>query len=197
MSPEIVGLLVIAFLFALFFMGLEIGFAMAIAGFVGYGIIVNFQAAFKIVAMDFYTVFSSYGFLVIPLFILMGQIGTGGGISKALYNSAYRFLGHIPGGLAMDMAFAILSIPIFVPIIVKLGYDPVWFGIVFAVTGMIGIILPPMAMSVFVVSGITKTPIGVVYKGIYPFLACMSIVLLLLVLFPQISLWLPQLLMGA
>lgn len=101
----------------------------------------------------------------------------------------------IGGSFVEDMAFSILTIPIFVPIIIKLGYDPIWFGIVFSVTGMIGIILPPMAMCVFVVSGITKVPIGTVYKGIYPFLLCMSICLLILIFFPQISLWLPNMLM--
>jgi TRAP-type C4-dicarboxylate transport system permease large subunit len=77
----------------------------------------------------------------------------------------------------------------------KFGYDPVWFGIIATVTIMIGAIIPPMAMGAFVVAGITKVPLGTVYKGIYPFLIGMSIVLLILVFFPQISLWVPNLLM--
>jgi C4-dicarboxylate transporter DctM subunit len=416
----------------LFVMGLEIGFAMAIAGFIGYASIVNLEAALNMVALDTIAIFSSYGFIVIPLFVLMGQIGSSAGLSKSLYNFAYRFIGHVSGGLAMgtvvaatafkaicgsstataatfatvavpemdrygydkrlscgtvatvgtlgviippsvvliiygiltetsigklflagiipglmvavsfivtlyvwckinpklgpkgekstwkqrfaslpsvawvlgvfvvvvgglmwgfftpteagsvgtfavlalvvlkrditpkrliqslmdslrigcmvlililgatilghffavtktpyivadwlsalpldrsiiiiiiifvyliggsfieDLAFLILATPIFLPIVLKLGYDPVWFGVIVCVTSMIGIILPPMAVNVFIVSGITKVPIGTVYKGIYPYLVGMSICLLILLLVPEISLWLPNLLM--
>ena len=56
-------------------------------------------------------------------------------------------------------------------------------------------ILPPMAVNVFIVSGIAKVPIGTVYKGVYPYLVGMSICLLILLVFPGISLWLPNLLM--
>lgn len=432
MSITTIAVLTILLLFVLFLMGLEIGFSMALAGFVGYAAMVNIEAALNLVGMDIFTVFSSYGFLVIPLFVLMGQIGASGGISKSLYNSAYKFIGHVPGGLAIgtvvaatafkaicgsspataatfatiavpemdrygydkriscgtvatvgtlgviippsvtliiygiltetsigklflagiipglmiafsfvvtlfgwckinpkmgpkgekstwgerlaslppvsgvivvfllvvgglmqgfftpteagsvgafavlalvvakrdinlkgfiksvmdslriacmilmllagatilghffavtkmpyivaewlsalpvhrniiiiiiifviliggsfieDLAFVILAIPVFLPIVLKLGFDPVWFGVIVCITCMIGIIIPPMAINVFVVSGITKVPIGTIYKGIYPYIVGMSICLLILVFFPQISLWLPNLLM--
>jgi len=92
------------------------------------------------------------------------------------------------------MAFLILATPIFLPVILKLGYDPVWFGVIVCVITMIGIILPPMAINVFVVSGVTKVPIGTIYKGIYPFIVGMYICLFIFLFFPQISLWLPNLL---
>jgi C4-dicarboxylate transporter DctM subunit len=101
----------------------------------------------------------------------------------------------IGGSFIEDMAFFILATPIFLPLTLKLGYDPVWFGVIVCVTSMIGIILPPMAINVFVVSGITKVPIGTVYKGIYPYIAGMSTYLLILLFSPEISLWLPNLLM--
>jgi C4-dicarboxylate transporter, DctM subunit len=101
----------------------------------------------------------------------------------------------IGGSFIEDLAFLILATPIFLPIALKLGYDPVWFGIIVCVVTMIGIIIPPMAISAFVVSGVTGEPIGNVYKGIYPYLAGMCVCLLIFLLFPQISLWLPNLLM--
>jgi tripartite ATP-independent transporter DctM subunit len=101
----------------------------------------------------------------------------------------------IGGSFIEDLAFFILATPIFIPLVLKLGYDPVWFGVIVCVTSMIGIIIPPMAINVFVVAGIAKVPIGTVYKGIYPYLVGMSIVLLILLYIPQISLWLPNLLM--
>ncbi len=432
MTVATIGLLVIALLFGLFFIGLEIGFAMALAGFIGFAAIVNVDAACSLVAKDVFSVFSSYGFTVIPMFVLMGQIGASGGIARSLYDSAYKFLGHVPGGLAVgtviaatafkaicgsspataatfatiavpemdrygydrslscgtvatvgtlgilippsvvliiygiltetsigklflagiipglliafsfaitligwssinpklgprgqifswkerfsslppmlmvglvfmlvvgglmtgfftpteagsvgtmavliltackkdmdfrkfvksimetlriacmvlmliagatilghffavtrtpflvaewmnslqldkhiimliivavyliggsfieDLAFLILATPIFLPVVLKLGYDPVWFGVIVSVITMIGIILPPVAINAFVVSGVTKEPVGVVYRGIYPFLAGMTICLLILLFFPEISLWLPNMLM--
>ncbi|NTU59743.1 MAG: TRAP transporter large permease subunit, partial [Deltaproteobacteria bacterium] len=101
MSNLAIGGLTILLLFFLFSIGLEIGFAMALAGFVGFAACVNTSAAFNLVAKDFFSVFTSYGFTVIPLFVLMGQIGASGGVAKSLYNSAYKFMGHVPGGLAI------------------------------------------------------------------------------------------------
>jgi C4-dicarboxylate transporter, DctM subunit len=430
MSLAIVALIMIAALFALFLLGMEIGFAMGLIGFVGFGLAVNFKAALDLVAIDFYTVFSSYGFTVIPLFTLMGLIGASAGVSTDLYRMTNKWLGHISGGLAIgtvaaatafkaicgsntatcatfsaiavpemdkygydkrlscgtvatvgtlgnlippsvglviyglitetsigklfmagiipgiicamtfgltlwgwcrlrpnlgpaaakaswtdrfkslyavlgvliifvvvvgglmvgffsptesasvgalavyllvlvkrdidfkrliaavldsvrlgcmiltliagasvlghffavtrlpfligewvgalplpgsiivililivyliggsiieDAAFFILVTPIFFPTIIKLGYDPVWFGIVVCTTMMIGIILPPLAVCVFVVSGITKVPLNTVYKGIYPFLWGLAFCNLLFLYVPQIVLWLPNL----
>ncbi len=430
MSLEMISLLTVLLLFVFFLMGLEIGFSMALAGFIGFAWIVNVPAALNLVAKDIYYVFSSYGFTVIPLFVLMGQVGASGGIAKNLYDSGYKFMGHIPGGLAIgtvaaatvfkaicgsspataatfatiavpemdrygydkrlscgtvatvgtlgvlippsvtliiygiltetsigklflagiipgliiafsfvitlygwskinpalgpkgqkftwkeriaslppvvlvliifllvvgglmegfftpteagsvgafavliltlakrdmdlkrfikaitdtlriacmvitliagatilghffavtrtpymaaewlgglpvdrniimvlisviyliggsfieDMAFLILATPIFLPLVLKLGYDPVWFGVIVCVITMIGIILPPMAINVFVVSGVTKVPISTIYKGIYPFIVGMYICLFIFLFFPQISLWLPNL----
>jgi C4-dicarboxylate transporter, DctM subunit len=432
MSLELIACLVILLLFALFIWGVEIGFAMAITGFLGFAAIVNVRAALDLVAMDFYTVFSSYSLIVIPLFVLMGQIGASAGVSKSLYDLGYKCVGHVSGGLAIatvvaatafkaicgsavatsatfatiaipemdrygydkrlscgtvatvgtlggimppsvglviyglitdtsigklflagiipgliiaftfaltlflwckinpklgpkgerstwkqrlvalppvglvlaifvlvvgglmwgffspteagsvgafavlvlvvakgdmdlkrfiaslkdsvkigcmvlvliagatvlghffavtkmpylvadwlstlpvhrsviimiillvyliggsfieDMAFFILATPIFLPIVLKLGYDPVWFGMILSVTMMMGIILPPMAVNVFVVAGIAKVPLGTVYKGIYPFLVGLVICNLLVLFIPQLSLWLPSLFM--
>jgi tripartite ATP-independent transporter DctM subunit len=105
------------------------------------------------------------------------------------------FIYLIGGSFIEDLAFLILVTPIFLPLIIKLGYDPVWFGVIASVTCMIGIIIPPMAINVFVVSGIAKVPISTIYKGCYPYIVGMSICLLILLFFPQISLWLPNLLM--
>jgi C4-dicarboxylate transporter, DctM subunit len=429
MSFATIGFLVILLLFVFFALGLEIGFAMALAGFIGFAAIVNVEAAFNLVAKDIYSVFASYGFTVIPMFVLMGQIGASGGVARSLYESAYKFMGHIPGGLAIgtvaaatifkaicgsspataatfatiavpemdrynydrslscgtvatvgtlgilippsvvliiygiltetsigklflagivpglmiaisfaltlygwctfnpslgpkgekstwkerfvslppviwtiaiflivvgglmqgfftpteagsvgtfavllltlakkdmnlkkfvqaimetlriacmvmmliagatvlghffaitrmpyvvaewlsglnvdrivimfiiigvyliggsfieDLAFLILATPIFLPVVLKLGYDPIWFGVIISVVTMIGVILPPMAINAFVVSGVCRVPVATVYKGIYPYIVGMSICLLILLLFPEISLWLPN-----
>ena len=432
MSDVMVGLLGLASLLILFMTGIELGFAMALVGFIGFSIIISPQAAMNLLAKDIFDVFASYGFTVIPLFILMGQIAFNAGIAKRLYNASYKFVGHIPGGMAMatvagatafkaicgsspataatfasvavpemdrygydkrlstgivasvgtlgilmppsvtlvvfgiitglsigklflaglipglmiasffiliiygwckinprlgpqgerstwrerfaslpeiglvvliflmmivglmkglftpteagsvgtglvlllsvvrrdldlkgflksvaeslrtacmvlmliagstilghflavtkipmiaadwvaglalnkyaimviisliyqtggsfidDLAFMILATPIFYPVIMKLGFDPIWFGIIIAITVMIGVVIPPVAMNVFVVKNITKVPFSVIYKGVYPFLISLVVCAALLFLFPQLALFLPNLLM--
>lgn len=100
------------------------------------------------------------------------------------------------GSFIDDLAFMILATPIVYPAISRLGYDPIWFGIMVAVTIMVGSILPPVAISVFVVKNITGEPFGTIYKGVIPFLASFIIVGGLLFFFPGIATWLPYTLMG-
>jgi tripartite ATP-independent transporter DctM subunit len=412
--------------------GIELGFAMSIIGFLGFGCIMSFKAGFNLLGKDMFDVTASYGFTVIPLFIFMGQIASNAGIAKSLYATAYRFVGHIPGGLAIatvvgatmfksvcgssaataatfasvavpemdrynydkrlstgvvaivgtlgaiippsvslilfgmiteqsigrlflagiipglliafffvliivwwcrinplvgpksdrftwrqrgaslqpvfwtlvifvvvmgglllgfftpteagsigaaavflvsvikrdislkallasieqslrtacmtimlimgstilghfltvskipmvtadwitglplnryfimilisliyqaggsfidDLAFMVLATPIFFPVVLKLGFDPIWFGMIIAVTVMIGVVIPPVAINVFVVKGITKVPFGVIYSGVYPFIISIVLCGILLFLFPQIATFLPGLLM--
>jgi len=432
MNEVVIGIIGLAVVLLMFLTGIELGFAMALVGFVGFSIIVSTQAALNLLAKDIFDVFSSYGFTVIPLFVLMGQVAFNAGIAKRLYNTSYRFIGHIPGGLAMatvagatafkaicgsspataatfasvavpemdryhydkklsagivatvgtlgilippsvtlivfgiiteqsigklflaglipgliiaffficiiygwckinpslgpkgekstwkerwrstpeimwvvvifllvigglmkgfftpteagsigtfavlllsvakrdinfkgyiksvveslrtacmvlmliagstilghflavtkipmiaadwivqlpfhrdivmiligmiyliggsfidDLAFMVLATPIFYPVIIKLGYDPIWFGMIIAITVMVGVVIPPVAINVFVVKNITKVPFGVIYKGVYPFLISLVVCAALLFLFPQLALWLPSLLM--
>lgn len=430
MSLEAIAIIFIALLFMLFTIGFEIGFAMCLIGFLGFAYIVDIRAALNLLALDFYNVFANYGFTVIPLFILMGQIAFHAGIAKELFSVAYRFFGHVPGGLAMatvagaaafgsvtgsatataaafasiavpemdrygyskelssgtvatagilgclippsvpliiygiiaeqsigklflasivpgilitcsfigtifvwgkinpkqgpkgrkftwrervgalpsvvpvlgificvmgglllgfftpteagsvgafavllvslakknikgfinaisdslyiacmilvlltggivlshffavtkipfvagewllglplrrefimmiilliyliggsfieDMAFLILITPILIPVVSKLGYDLIWFGIMVQGITMLGIVIPPIAMNVFVVSSVVKLPLSTVYKGAYPYMVVLGVWLIILLLFPQISLLLPNLLM--
>lgn len=432
MSPLALTIICTLFLFVLFTIGLPIGFSMALIGILGFAAVVNFHAACNMAAMDFYSGLANYGFTVIPLFMLMGQIAANAGVARRLYDTSYKFVGHISGGIGLatvlgalffkaicgstnattatfavvaipemdkfnydkrlscglvatigtlgciippsivliiygiiseqsigrlflagifpgliisacyfiiilawakinpalapkgerstwkeriratpsiapvciifiiimggltfgyftpteagsvgtlavilltlikkdvdikgviksilgslhyacmvlvllagamvlgrffaitripffiadwigslplskelimivimlvylvggsiidDAAFVVLITPIFLPLVNKIGYDPIWFGIMVMVTLMIGIVIPPVAMCVFIVSSITKVPQGIVYRGVYPFLIGMVFVIVLLFLFPGITLWLPNLLM--
>lgn len=99
------------------------------------------------------------------------------------------------GSFIDDLAFMIMATPIFYPAVLKLGFDPIWFGIVVAVTVMIGVVLPPVAICVFVVHNISKVDVGTIYRGAYPFLIALVLVGALLFMFPQMALWLPSVLM--
>ncbi len=104
---------------------------------------------------------------------------------------------YLVGGSIMDdLAFMVLATPIFFPTAIELGYDPVWFGILICVTLMIGGLIPPVAIYVFILGNITGIPFKTIYKGVIPFLSALIVSLILLFAFPQIALWLPNLMMG-
>ncbi len=434
MSELTTGIVALVLLLLFFLTGIELAFAMAVMGFVGFAYLVNFSAASNLLVKDFFDTFTSYGFTVIPLFVLMGQVASNSDVAKRLYQAAHKFVGHIPGGLAMttvvgatlfkamcgstlataatfagiaipemdrykydkrlstgvvasvgtlgmlippsivliiygivveqsigrlflagilpgllialffifviygwvrinpviapraekvalperlralpefiwvgliffiiigglmfgifspteagtmgtigvfllaltrkgltfrkviqsfdgslrtacmtlilvfgsvvlghflaiteipfktadwitglplhrslimvliiliyliggsfidDLAFMILATPIFYPAVIKLGYDPIWFGIMIGITIMIGVIIPPVAICVFIVRNITGVPFNIIYKGVLPFLLALVAAAFLLFLFPQIALFLPNLFMGS
>jgi len=101
MSDTLIGVLGLVVLVAAFFARLPIAYAMAMVGFAGFALVRGWDPACKLLARDYYGVFSSYGLTIIPLFILMGQLAYYAGISRRLYETAYRFCGHVKGGLAM------------------------------------------------------------------------------------------------
>jgi C4-dicarboxylate transporter, DctM subunit len=105
------------------------------------------------------------------------------------------FIYLLGGSFIDDIAFMILATPIFYPVIQQLGFDPIWFAMIIAVTLMIGVIIPPVAVAVFVVKTITKESIWLVYKGVTPFIIALVVGLGLLFAFPGIATWLPHALM--
>src|SRR5690606_23346572 len=111
----------------------------------------------------------------------------------ALILLAYIVLGTFLEGFAM----LVLTLPIVHPLILTLGYDPIWFGVVMVIVLEMGLISPPVGINVFVVKGIAQhVPLGRIYAGIMPFWVAMAVCALLLIMFPQIALLLPQTMMG-
>ncbi len=101
MSAATIGLIGIVILVALFFTRMPVAYVMTLVGFLGFSYIISLQSGCKLLARDIYDIFSSYGLTVIPMFVLMGQLAFNAGIGRKLYDSAYAFLGHTKGGLAM------------------------------------------------------------------------------------------------
>lgn len=97
-------------------------------------------------------------------------------------------------GCIMDsMAIVLLTIPVFYPLIVDLGFNPIWFGILVVRVTEMGLITPPVGMNVFIIKGISDVPISAIFKGIIPFLMADLIQVAVLIIFPQIVLFIPNL----
>ncbi len=102
---------------------------------------------------------------------------------------------YLIGGCFMDaLAMIMLTIPIFYPIATSLGFDPIWFGVVVVLVTEMGVITPPVGVNVYVVHGIAKdVPLETIFKGVAPFILALLACVGILLVFPQIALYLPGL----
>ena len=97
-------------------------------------------------------------------------------------------------GCVMDsMAIVLLTVPIFFPLIVQLGFDPIWFGILVVRLTEMGLITPPVGLNVYIIKGISNVPMSTIFRGIFPFLIADACEVALLMAVPQLSLFLPSL----
>jgi C4-dicarboxylate transporter DctM subunit len=104
---------------------------------------------------------------------------------------------YIIVGCFLDVFSAlVLTIPIIFPTIVALGFHPIWFGVLFVRVAEIGLITPPIGLNCFVISGVTGVPLGTVFRGIVPFVLADVCHVALLVLVPELSLFLPKMMVG-
>ena len=101
----------------------------------------------------------------------------------------------ILGTFMEEASMMVLTIPILFPLVVGLGFDPIWFGILTTRMQQIAMISPPVGITMFVIQGISKEPITTVYRGVIPFLLCDLVHVALLVFVPAISLFLPNIMM--
>jgi tripartite ATP-independent transporter DctM subunit len=114
-------------------------------------------------------------------------------IPRAAIMGLIIFIYFIGGCFIDAMALIVLTIPIFFPIVIKLGFDPIWFGVVIVLVGGIGVVTPPVGVNVFVIRGISGVPLEVIFKGIWSFVIAILIAIAILMVFPQIATFLPSL----
>jgi len=102
---------------------------------------------------------------------------------------------YLIGGCFMDaLALITLTIPILYPVVLALGFDPIWFGVIIVLVTEMGVITPPVGVNVYVIKGIAKdVPLETIFKGILPFLVALIVAISILMAFPQIATFLPNL----
>jgi tripartite ATP-independent transporter DctM subunit len=98
----------------------------------------------------------------------------------------------ILGCLMDSLAIVLLTVPVFYPLILELGFHPIWFGIIVVRVTEMGLITPPVGLNVFVLHGITGVPMHTIFRGVVPFLIADVCELALLIALPQLSLILPE-----
>ncbi|MBW2311519.1 MAG: TRAP transporter large permease [Deltaproteobacteria bacterium] len=183
MNPVHIGILGIFFLFALLACRMQIGFSMALVGFLGFGILSSLDSGFSILGMEAFKTGTAYSLTVIPLFILMGQFANYSRMGFEIYETVYRWLGFLPGGLSMattgacagfaaisgsSLATAATMGMVALPEMKRFKYDDSLATGCIAAGGTLGILIPPS--TVLIIYGIlTEQPIATLFiAGILP-----------------------------
>ncbi len=183
MNEITLGIIGIIILLGLFLTGMEMMVAMAVIGFVGYGLIISPAAAMNILANDFFDQLQSYSLTVVPLFVLMGQLAFNAGIARRLYDSAHKFLGHIPAGLALAtvvgatifkaicgsiVATTATFASVAVPEMDRFNYAKKLSTGIVATVGTLGVLIPP-SVTLIILGILTQESIGRLFlAGIIP-----------------------------
>jgi tripartite ATP-independent transporter DctM subunit len=165
MDPVIVALVGLVGMFALMVVGMPIGFAMLLAGLAGNAWMLSGGAATHLLATNVWEQFSSYGLSVIPLFVLMGQLAYRSGTTERLYDTAYKWVGQWPGGLAgttiaasagfsaicgSNSATTAMMGTIALPEMRRYRYDAALSAGTVAIGGTLGVVIPPSVVLIVI-----------------------------------------------
>jgi tripartite ATP-independent transporter DctM subunit len=104
----------------------------------------------------------------------------------------YLFLGCFLDAISM----MVLTMPVIYPVVLALGFDPIWFGVIAVLMMEAGLITPPMGLNIFTVAGVAKdTPVETIFRGVAPFLFSIFLVVLIVTVFPRLALFLPEMML--
>jgi TRAP-type C4-dicarboxylate transport system permease large subunit len=207
------GLISILLLLLFLFMAIPVGYVLILVGFSGSVWIAGIKPALVSLALVSFENTNSFEFAVIPLFILMVVGGfiymrfmaitripfedseyiIGLGLPKYLILTIV-IVAYIIMGMFFDIfSMLILTVPLVFPMIMALGFDPIWYGVIMVKVAEIGCITAPFGMNLFGLSAAVDAPMGVVFQSIYPFFGIQLVNILILVAFPAINTFLPAL----
>ncbi len=183
MSPNTIAIIGVVLLILLFLSRMPVAYVMALIGLLGFAYMTSVEAALSILGKDFWVMFSSYNLTVVPMFVFMGTMAFYSGMGGRLYNAAYRFLGQLPGGLAIATCYACAAFgaccgsttaaaaamgKVILPEMKKYNYDPALATGCVASAGSLAILIPPS--TILIIYGVmTEESIGKLFAaGILP-----------------------------
>lgn len=182
MTLAVIGIVgIVILLLILFFLGTPVGFAMGIVGFLGFCYVISFKAGLNMLGTVLWDTFSKYGLTVIPLFIFMGQIAFHSGVNEKLYRAAYKWVGHIKGGIAMatvmacsafsaicgsNAATAATMSTVALPEMKKYGYNPKLSTGAVACGSTLGVVIPPSVVLIVIGLSTEQSIARLFYGGV-------------------------------
>jgi len=197
MSDVTLAMIGIVFMFLLMLLRMPVGFAMFFAGFVGFSIVVSPRAAVSILSTDIWAGFASYSLGVIPMFVFMGQIAFRTGVTENLYSAAYKWVGHMKGGMAgttiaASTAFAAICGSnaattatmgtIALPEMKRFNYSPMLSTGSVAAGGTLGVVIPPSVVLIIIAIQTEQSIIRLFVANIIPGLLLAGLFMLTVIL---------------
>jgi tripartite ATP-independent transporter DctM subunit len=122
---------------------------------------------------------------------IVGAIA-GAGLEPWVVMAAILAILLVLGCFLDQIAILVLTVPVLLPVVKAIGYDPIWFGVVMVVTGEVGMVTPPVGLNAFVVSRYARRPLAEVFVGVWPHVLAHVLFIAAMVAAPQIVLWLPS-----
>ena len=183
MSPTTIAIISVVVLLILFFLRMPVAYVMAMVVFIWFCYMTSIGGAFRLIAKDFFHMFANYDLTVVPMFVLMGSIAFHSGMGRRLYETTYKFLGQLRGGLALATIAACAGFAamcgstnaeaaamgrVTLPEMKRYNYDPSLATGCVASAGSLGILIPPS--TILIIYGIlTEESIGRLFAaGILP-----------------------------
>jgi tripartite ATP-independent transporter DctM subunit len=125
---------------------------------------------------------------------VLAEFVTGLSVSKYIILVVIILIYAVMGCFMDSLAMVMLTVPIFLPIMTSLGFDPVWYGVVMIMVMEMGLITPPVGMNVYIVSGVAKdVPLQTIFRGVAPMVIGMLVAIVIICVFPDLALFLPHL----
>jgi tripartite ATP-independent transporter DctM subunit len=142
-----------------------------------------------LIGAEIFTLFLSISTLPMRLAAFMGTVA----LHKYIILGGILLLFVVLGCVLDGIAMIILTIPIIFPVVLQLGFDPIWFGVLMVIVLEMGLITPPVGMNVFIIKGVApEVSLGSVFRGVIPFLIACIIAIFLIAAFPEIALLIPN-----
>ena len=149
---------------------------------------ISVMVLFLVAAANVFSYFLALS--MIPMKVSSWIVGLG--VSRYVILAIIVLIYLVLGCFLDAISMMVLTLPVILPLMATLNFDPVWFGVVCVIMMEAGLITPPMGLNIFTVAAIAKdTPLEEIFKGAFPFLIAMLFVTFLITLFPQIALFLP------
>lgn len=155
----------------------------------------------KTSAMVFLIMIGAYVFgafiAIAQLPMMLASFVEGLAVNPYVVLAAIVLLYAVMGCLMDSLAMVMLTVPIFLPIVTALGFNPIWYGVLMIMVMEMGLITPPVGMNVYIVAGVAKdVPLTRIFKGAAPMVAAMFVAIIIVIAIPQLSLWLPSFMVG-
>ncbi|RSL33111.1 TRAP transporter large permease [Salibacterium salarium] len=146
-----------------------------------------------LIGADLFSQFLSISRIPVQITQFVNGLGWSPIMIMALILVVYFFLGLFLEGIAI----LVLTLPVIYPLVMQLGFDGVWFGVIMVMVMNIGLITPPLGISIYIISGVAKDiPIERIFKGVTPMLAAMVVAIILFTAFPELVTFLPNFMSG-